>query len=59
VVNEYRAGCDSEDGDVILHVDVRWLSRGKTLERFCSLLDEFRDFLKSFSGQYSQELEIP
>ena len=48
---------DSEYDDVILHADIRWLSRGKTLERFCCLLDEIRDFMKSCPGQYYQELD--
>jgi hypothetical protein len=38
---------DTEHGDTIFHADMRWLSRGKTLERFCCLLDKVRDFLKS------------
>ena len=48
---------DAEQRDVILHADVRWLSRGKTLERFFCLLGEIRDFLKSSPGQYYQELD--
>ncbi|PNF32220.1 hypothetical protein B7P43_G18235 [Cryptotermes secundus] len=38
---------DTEHGDIIFHADIRWLSRGKTLERFCCLLDEVRAFLRS------------
>ena len=30
----------------IYHCDVRWLSRGKVLERFQNLLKEFRQFLR-------------
>lgn len=48
---------DTEHGDIIFHADIGWLSRGKTLERFCCLLDEVRDFLKSSPGQYYQELD--
>jgi hypothetical protein len=48
---------DAEHDDVILYAEVRWLSRGKTLERFCSLLAEIRDFLKSSPGQYYGELD--
>jgi hypothetical protein len=48
---------DAEHDDVILYAEVRWLSRGKTLERFCSLLTEIREFLKSSPGQYYGELD--
>ncbi|PNF25375.1 hypothetical protein B7P43_G10913, partial [Cryptotermes secundus] len=48
---------DTEHGDIIFHADMRWLSRGKTLERFFCLLDEVRDFLNSSPGQYYQELD--
>lgn len=33
--------------DLLLHNDVRWLSKGKALERFCALLDEVKAFLRS------------
>ena len=36
----------AEYGDLIYHCDVRWLSRGKVLERFQNLLEEFRQFLR-------------
>jgi hypothetical protein len=36
---------DSEKGDVLLHADVRWLSRAKVMLRFCQLLPEIRVFL--------------
>jgi hypothetical protein len=32
--------------DIILHTDVRWLSRYKFLQRFCSLLNEIKTYLK-------------
>ena len=41
---------DSEEathGDLLLHNGVRWLSKGKALERFCALLDEVKIFLRS------------
>lgn len=32
--------------DLLLHNDVRWLSKGKALDRFCALLDEVKAFLR-------------
>lgn len=32
--------------DLLLHNDVRWLSKGKALERFCALLGEVKAFLR-------------
>ena len=37
---------DAEHTDLLLHTDVRWLSRGKFLARFTELLPEIKDFLK-------------
>ena len=39
--------CAAEHGDLLLHTDVRWLSRGKTLQRFLSLLGEIKTFMES------------
>jgi len=36
----------SEYQDLLLHNNVRWLSRGKVLNRFVALLDEIKTFLK-------------
>jgi len=38
---------DCEYGDLLLHTDVRWLSRGKCLERFFYLRKEIFNFLKT------------
>ena len=41
--------------DLLLHTDVRWLSRGRFLERFRELLPEIKELLKQFKGaQYAQ-----
>jgi hypothetical protein len=45
IVQDFFNILDAEH-DVILYAEVRWLSRGKTLERFCCLLTEIREFLK-------------
>ncbi|KAE9522594.1 hypothetical protein AGLY_017016 [Aphis glycines] len=42
-----RARCNCEYGDLLLHTDVRWLSRGKCLERFFDLRKEILNFLKT------------
>uniref|UniRef100_A0A3B1KBC7 DUF4371 domain-containing protein n=1 Tax=Astyanax mexicanus TaxID=7994 RepID=A0A3B1KBC7_ASTMX len=45
---------DAEYGDLILHADVRWLSRGKVLQRFINLLPEIISFLKSRKEEYRE-----
>ncbi|QQP54701.1 Uncharacterized protein FKW44_007616, partial [Caligus rogercresseyi] len=37
----------AEYRDLLLHTDIRWLSRGRILLRFLSLLSEIKDFMKS------------
>ncbi len=37
----------AEHHDLLLHNDVRWLSKGKALERFCGLREEIITFLRS------------
>lgn len=49
---------DAEHTDLLLHTDVRWLSRGKFLARFTELLPEIKDFLKiSKHVDYHTKLE--
>ena len=41
--------------DLLLHTDVRWLSRGTFLEQFSELLSEIKEFLKrSNHAEYAQ-----
>ncbi len=49
---------DTEYSDLVLHSEVRWLSRGKVLERFLSLLPEINTFLDS-KGKHQPELKDP
>lgn len=45
----------AEHTDLLLHTDVRWLSRGKFLARFTELLPEIKDFMKlSKHAEYAQ-----
>lgn len=45
----------AEHTDLLLHTDVRWLSRGNFLERFSELLPEIKDFLKlAKHAEYTQ-----
>ncbi|XP_053177223.1 SCAN domain-containing protein 3-like [Scomber japonicus] len=37
---------DAAHDDLLLHNDVRWLSKGKALDRFCALLNEIKAFLR-------------
>ena len=39
--------CSAEYGDLLLHTEVRWLSRGKILQRFLSLLAEIKAFMET------------
>ena len=49
---------DAEHTELLLHTDVRWLSRGKFLARFMELLPEIKEFLKlSKHADYSTKLE--
>ena len=37
----------TEYGDLLLHTEIRWLSRGRILLRFLSLLSEIKEFMQS------------
>ena len=37
----------SQYGDLLLHTEVRWLSRGKILQRFLSLLGEIKALMET------------
>ncbi|GLD68253.1 general transcription factor II-I repeat domain-containing protein 2A-like protein [Lates japonicus] len=37
----------AEYGDLLLHREIRWLGRGRVLQRFLSLLGEFKEFMQS------------
>ncbi|GFS69916.1 uncharacterized protein TNCV_3102121 [Trichonephila clavipes] len=47
---------ESEYGDLLLHTDVRWLSRSAFLKRFRILLPEIENFLQ-MKGEHITELE--
>ncbi|KAK1139302.1 general transcription factor II-I repeat domain-containing protein 2A-like [Acipenser oxyrinchus oxyrinchus] len=38
---------EAEHAELLLHMDVRWLSRGTFLQRFRGLLTEIKEFLAS------------
>lgn len=41
--------------DLLLHNNVRWLSKGRVLERFCDLHDELVTFISGLSSHKAQE----
>ncbi|KAI9525049.1 hypothetical protein NQZ68_012559, partial [Dissostichus eleginoides] len=45
---------ESTDATDTAQLDVRWLSRGKVLQRFLDLLPEIISFLKSRNEEYEQ-----
>lgn len=55
---ELLAEYETEYGDLVMHNEVRWLSRGRVLELFLSLLPQIREFTAS-KGRVEPELENP
>lgn len=47
---------DVQFTDLLLHTEVRWLSRGKILERFIMLLPQIKEFIAS-RGEFYEQLE--
>jgi hypothetical protein len=47
LLEEYESNYD----DLVLHTDVRWLSRGKILTRFWNLMQEVKNFLRMKSKE--------
>ena len=45
----------AEHKDLLLHNDVRWLSKGRVLERVCDLRDELVSFLSSLQSPKARE----
>lgn len=45
---------DAEYADLILHTEVRWLSRGKILTRFLCLINEIKQFLALRNQEYAE-----
>ena len=46
-----RSEMSAEHHNLVLHNDVRWLSKGKALELFCDLRGEIKAFLRSSSSK--------
>ena len=56
-LEEAEAEAEAEYTDLLLHTDVRWLSRGRFLEKFRELLPEIKEFLKQFKDTEYAQLE--
>ena len=53
----YLEEAEVEHIDLLLHTDVRWLSRERFLERFGELLPEIKELLKQFKDAEYAQLE--
>jgi len=51
---EFLSEIEAEYGDLLLHAEVRWLSRGKVLNRFISLIDAIQIFLIEIGENFPQ-----
>jgi len=49
---------ENKEIDIILHMDVRWLSRSRILRRFRDLLDGIVQFLEERSDGFSQMRDV-
>ncbi|KAK7938377.1 hypothetical protein WMY93_001703 [Mugilogobius chulae] len=45
LLREFLAEVDAPANDLLLHSNVRWLSKGKVLERFWKIRNDIKDFL--------------
>lgn len=50
----FKLQLDEKEPDLVLHTDVRWLSRSKFLQRFRGLMDEIIKFLEERGDDYHQ-----
>jgi len=50
----FKMQIENKDVDLILHTDVRWLSRSRFLQRFRDLLDDIVQFLEDRGDSFSQ-----
>lgn len=50
----FKQQLDENEPELVLHTDVRWLSRSKFLQRFRDLLDEIIKFLEERGDDYQQ-----
>ncbi|KAI8114707.1 General transcription factor II-I repeat domain-containing protein 2A [Lucilia cuprina] len=53
---DFLENLNSDYGDLLLYTEVRWLSRGKSLERLFHLRKEVLEFLKTLSNKDTKHL---
>lgn len=51
MLREFLREVDANADDLLLHNNVRWLSKGRVLERFWSIREEIADFLAQLKSQ--------
>lgn len=54
----FKMQIENKDVDLILHTDVRWLSRSRFLQRFRDLLDDIVQFLEDRGDSFSQMRDV-
>jgi len=51
---EFLSELNSQYSDIMFHTEVRWLSKGKVLERFFSLREEIKLFIHEQKGEFPE-----
>uniref|UniRef100_A0A3Q3BZE1 Uncharacterized protein n=1 Tax=Haplochromis burtoni TaxID=8153 RepID=A0A3Q3BZE1_HAPBU len=58
MLREFLRGVDAHADDLLLHNNVRWLSKGRALERFWSIRSEVAAFLEELESQKATNFSL-